>query len=287
MKFKTIEIFTFLMGLFIIGFIVWNRFIRVRLPKEILATDSTLIILSVICLCLCFLFLFLSNILLTEYKNKNKESWINKIILLVNNKYYYNKFINFIINRVIQAPIFVYNEIYKRVFMRPLIEYVGTHLSTKLSNYKKIFYFIVFVIPKMIVSVCFLIDVAIYKEFFYFYNSLGLLIIPLILNVVLFIIKHHAIRQRDRIEYFFVFEETETKVYISFQPHLTTEERKFGLKIDSESWYFLNKTFIFIEDFVTQITEIKYFYDFKVNVIYYGMYFVGFLVYCLILINFY
>jgi hypothetical protein len=171
--------------------------------------------------------------------------------------------------------------------MRPVIEYIGPHLSTQMHNYKKAFYFILFVIPKMIVSICFLVDVVIKKEFLYFYNSLLLLIIPLVLNVVLYVIQHHAIKQRERIEYFFVFEEVDTKIYISFQPHLTTDEPKFGLSVDCEAWYLFNKIFYFYTSFIKQINDIKSFYDYKVNIIYYGIYFIGFFVYLLILFNFY
>jgi hypothetical protein len=287
MKFKTGEIFTFLTGIFIISFIIWNRFIRVRLPKEILADGSLAEILGVTCLFLLFLILFLYSFNKILPRKKNKESWVNKIILYISNNYYLNRILSFIINRVIQAPIFVYNEVYKRVYMRPVIEYIGPRISAKLNNYTKVFYFILFVIPKMIVSICFFIDVIIHKEILYFYNSLVLLIIPLVLNVVLFVIQHHAVKQRERIEYFFVFEETETKIYISFQPYLTTDEREFGLTVDCDAWYLFNKTCIEIENFVNQINEIKNLYKYEINIFYYGIYLIGFFGYLLILFNFY
>jgi hypothetical protein len=287
MKFKTIEIFTFLIGIFIIGFIVWNRFIRVRLPKEILADGSLAEILGVTCLFLLFLILFLYSFNKILPRKKNKESWVNKIILYISNNYYLNRILSFIINRVIEAPIFVYNEVYKRVYMRPVIEYIGSHLSAKLTNYKEIFYFILFVIPKIIPSICFFIDIVVYKEFFYFYNALVLLIIPLIINVILFVIQDHSLKQKDRIEHFFIFEEVDTKVYISLQQDLTVQEREFAINANSDALYYVRLSYIFIDNFVNQINEIKNLYKYEINIFYYGIYLIGFFGYLLILFNFY
>jgi len=284
---KITNILYVISGIIIICFIFWSRLIRVRLPKEILTDGSPVEILGVTCLFLLFLILFLysSNKILP--RKKNKESWVNKIILYISKNYYLNQFLSFIIYRVIQGPIFVYNEIYKRVYMRPVIEYIGSHLSAKLNNYKEIFYVIVFVIPKIIPSICFFIDIVVYKEFFYFYNSLVLLIIPLIINVILFVIQDHSLKQKDRIEHFFIFEEVDTKVYISLQHDLTVEDREFAINASSDALYYVRLSYIFIDNFVNQINEIKNLYKYEINIFYYGMYLIGFFVYLLILFNFY
>jgi hypothetical protein len=287
MKFKLSEILTFFIGFLIIGFIFWNRFLRVRLPKEILATDFIIQRLVIICLFIFFFILFIYNLYKIIAKKNSNKSFITKVNFYLSNSIYFNKILSFIINRIIRAPIFVYDEIYKRVYMRPLLEYIGINLSLKLDDYKKLFYFMTFVVPKMIVSICFFIDVILYKEFLYFYYSLWLLVIPLLSNIILFIIQHHAIKRKDYIEHFFLFTITDTKTFISFQPHLTAEERKFGLTVDCEAWFYFNLTCIFIEGFVNQINEIKNFYDPKVNILYYGIYLIASFMYVLILFGLY
>jgi hypothetical protein len=157
------EIFLALMGLLFVLFIIWNRFIRVRLPKDIplTLTDFKFIILSFTCLIFC-LSLFL---LVKEYLYPSK-SLSNNII----NKFITESLRTF--DRKIKDINFIW--IKSEIIHLKIIFYAHRYV-----NYSKYIY-LVFQLPKIIIPFFLLIDIFYFCKIEIFYKLIPFLIIPLL-----------------------------------------------------------------------------------------------------------
>ena len=136
------EIFLALMGLLFVLFIVWNRFIRVRLPKDIpfILTDLKFILLSFTCL-ICSLSLY---ILIKEYLYPSK--------LLSHN----------IINKFITKSLQTFDRKIKDIdFIWIKSEFI--HLKIIIYAHKYISYskyiYLIFQLPKIVVPFSLVIDI--------------------------------------------------------------------------------------------------------------------------------
>lgn len=174
---KLIKNFLSLLLAFILLFyVIFSRVNKLSLIKNF----NDFNIFFILFIVLIFFILMLINLNNLFIKPKNKK--INPLIIFLKktiNKYYYvpleicDKKIKILFNKLFNK---------KRIlYINTFLQYV--HNAFKLHQNKIInIYFILKYIPKFIVIIAFMIDVFLFKELHYFYNTLFLLLIPLILQ---------------------------------------------------------------------------------------------------------
>ncbi len=300
MKIKNNISISFIFGILIILFILWNRLIRVRLPKEIIAVSKINLIHYIIGgLTILFLILVIYNILLYFKYLPRESSKINKLInyiLEYLSKYsWFNHLYKIITVDIPNGPLSVYELFYKYTYVKPYIEKIGIFLHDQLFNNTfriNACYIIFFILPRFLVSTMFLIDICYFKQLNYFYKVLILLLIPLLSKLILFVIKHHAITCLDFYNNFFEFKYyKETKLLQIYCKPLAkvediTLQNEYIKYIDNlhKSWIFYQ----YLYNVSYQILNYKVNrYKYYINIIYYTMFFLGFLFYLLILVGFY
>lgn len=289
---------SFLSGILIILLVIWNRFIRVRLPKDLIPLENlNIYFYSILLTTILFLMLMVYSVLQFLKYIPREDS---KITVLIHRLLqYFNQYpiFNFIYKVITQdipnGPITVYTLFYKYIYIKPIIEYIGNILYNNLFEKQlriKTIYTIVFVIPRMITVMIFLIEVIVFKHLHYFYLSLTLLIIPLISKLSIYIIKHHATHRIDYYENFFKFQLIDSVLHITIKnlPKDNIEDniRQKALEQDFEGlsnwWYFYQRLY----NISYQLLDLQLnSYKDLLNSIYYGLFFIGFLCYALILLG--
>ena len=178
------------------------------------------------------IFIILFNIWLL-YKNilKIKKIYIKNIKMVISNKKNTNKLQKVIFKlylmkkKVLYAFLLTYEKIIEKVLKKPfLLEklyYKPTLFVIKLSIiYTKLCYYIIFILPKLFVTIVFFLEVIIFKEINLFYKTLWVLIIPIIGKTIRYAYRHIAYIIVDEFEdYFFIT----TKKPLSYNKPLDKE----------------------------------------------------------------
>lgn len=297
MKIKADLLLTFLGGGSIILFILWNRLIRVRLPKEI--QEVGLVFESYVMFIICLFFGFVTLFYFYKIINVNsisQNSFYNKykvyISDYVNTKNLLRQICIFFKSYIIEGPKKVYEIFYEHFYLKTLIEYIGGKSHDLFYNNKlrlHLINLIIFILPKMILVVTFAVEVIIYKRLDYFYKFLGFLILPIILHVLVYIIQHHAKKSLDYYDYYFKIDGNfETgKVTIIYRELLDSIDIKEQNEFDPET---VMKWWEFYQYLYNISYQINLLFDSTknyINVIYYGTYTVGFIFYLTILLGIY
>jgi hypothetical protein len=188
-KYYFVELMLLIFGLFICTFIFYIRIILDRIPHEIDFSWNIYKFIVFFFLTVIILFLLKKKIFSKQKTNRFIE-WINKnllikIITLYDSslKKVYFHFIewqNNIIKDFLQYCIF------------NLANFLELEIIRKHAYSSLIIYYFFVIIPRIIVLHCFLVDVIIFQKFYYMYKTIWLLIIPLIWNIIYYIIKEHA-----------------------------------------------------------------------------------------------
>jgi hypothetical protein len=79
-------------------------------------------------------------------------------------------------------------------------------LLLRYSSYSKIFVFMTNALPRIIISIFFLVDVFYFHKFHYFYLSLYLLILPLLYRALSYILLQHYITSMDAMNRYLIIE---------------------------------------------------------------------------------
>jgi hypothetical protein len=294
-----------LFGISYISFIIWNRLIRVRLPKELLFTNEyDLTFFIIFSLTIIFGILFIYYLLnLIKYLPREPGSIIKKLIIMEEraNKYQIYKYVQQIKKAFIDGPLEVYVMIYNQTRkIHYAIEKIAFYLlllsrfnHSKLLPYLAYIFLIVF--PRLIVSMVLVIEVIYFKQLNLFYEVLPLLLIPLIIKGYFGILNFHTeevIRSYEKYFSFYYDKETET-IHITIK-HLTDQSeisiQEKILKHEEENDQHLEKAWNFYYNMLTGLYTnfiINVYDKYKIQLfsIYYMLYFVGFLFYLLILIG--
>lgn len=190
-------------------FLFWNRVFRIRLPKnldnnysEIHVIIFTFLFLS----CIFFLCFSIHKVISKMYlKKKGKLSYYLSYIMET-------KISKFLIEYLINAPKHLYELFYQYITFRPLIEKFGIIVwNMDPYYYCKAILFIVYSL-RIFVCIIFIIDIMYFKSFNYFYKSLIILLIPLIIKTSLYIIQDMSKKNKAYIEEeFLIIEVNETK----------------------------------------------------------------------------
>lgn len=166
-----------LLGILLITFIVWNRLIRIRIPKDLplQLNELTLICYSIIIISL--LYLVIRTIKYTIVDLKTREPSV----------------VNNIITFVYSTPLIELDAFIKRLpFVNDKSDYYQYKFITYcIDNFWNYFwiYFFTGIVPKGLVALIFCIDVFYFHKLYYFYLALSLLIISMSSSYIFYSLK--------------------------------------------------------------------------------------------------
>jgi hypothetical protein len=171
---KLINYIYIILGIIIVSFILWNRLMRIRLPKDIPMNLSIWSYILYIGLTLIFLWLILISIYHMVSKTKESISMFSSITkLYYNSLYALDNTLTYIKTRTIDK--------YQIRFVQFCNKYI--------QNYT-IIYLTFNMTPKIVVAVVFLIDTFYYNKISNFYKFLPLLLLPLLVRYLLYYYKN-------------------------------------------------------------------------------------------------
>jgi hypothetical protein len=297
-----------LFGISYISFIIWNRLIRVRLPKELFITNEyDLTFFIVFLLTVIFGILFIYYLLkLIKYLPREPGRIIKKFIIMEErvNKYQIYIIVQQVKKAFMEGPLYLYLFLYNQTRLVHVgTEKIGIHLFNIFTDYKKLpylVYIIMIVFPRLIVSMVLVIEVieVIYlRELNLFYEVLPLLLLPLIIKGYFGILQSHSESIMKSYEkYFSFYYDKETQIFHITVKNLTDpkeiEIQEGWLKKEEESGPYFQYAWDFYYNMLSGLYRI-----FIINIyeryktilftIYYMLYFIGFLFYLLILIGVY
>jgi hypothetical protein len=294
-----------LFGISYISFILWNRLIRVRLPKELFITNEyDLTFFIVFLLTVIFGILFIYYLLnLIKYLPREPGRIIKKLIIMEErvNKYQIYIFVQQVKKAFMEGPLYLYLFLYNQTRLVHVgTEKIGIHLFNIFTDYKKLpylVYIIMIVFPRLIVSMVLVIEVIYLRELNLFYEVLPLLLLPLIIKGYFGILQSHSESIMKSYEkYFSFYYDKETQIFHITVKNLTDpkeiEIQEGWLKKEEESGPYFQYAWDFYYNMLSGLYRI-----FIINIyeryktilftIYYMLYFIGFLFYLLILIGVY
>jgi hypothetical protein len=210
-------------GIFFVLLILWNRLIRHRLPREIFIDYNETIITIYFILFFISLYIVifsLREILTIHATYKILNNLLIKFPLL---EKIFRIGAEWIINIILQGPKNFYAFLYKRMLIRPIIDKICKYIDTLGVNEQPMYIYIILVIKySVIFYVCgrFLIDVFILNYFETFYKSTILLLLPLIMDLMLFIIYDLAKKNKEII-----------RTWINFVPNIYRDGFNMRLNI--------------------------------------------------------
>lgn len=263
------NLISILLGFIYIFFILWNRLIREHILRDLTGTCDiyTYIIYCILFLSSIILFLYyikkIFNIQ-TKYRILSKILEINII----------QKIVDFVLEYILKAPYNSYLWVYNTINLLPLVEKIGVYFWNR-DPYKDPYkIYILCCICRLIILLCFFIDVFISHKFNYFYKSLILLLFYLICNSIIFILKDISFYNRKYI----------TDNYITVQSDLGTN----AFNVDFVSTYDGDRSDQMLHNHYTvwlcylancMFADAYYEYVDKynkyINVIYYGIFTLG------------
>jgi len=183
---------SFLFGFSYISFVIWNRLIRVRLPKELFMTNEyDLTFFIILILTILFGILFIYNFLkLIQYIPREPGRVIKKLNNLTQKlePLTIYQFIRNLYFSFIEGPSNLYNLIYNSQYQKidKALEITGDMLvDLFFKNPLKLtfLYLTLFVFPRILICVCFFLEVFFFQQLNLFYKILPLIILPTFVKV--------------------------------------------------------------------------------------------------------
>ena len=196
---KIISIF---IGTLYVVFVIWNRLIRERLPRDIFIDYNNYILFA-------YFLLFFSSLYIVIYSLREilqihaKYRLLNKLIEKPIFEKIFRIGADIVINYILKGPKNLYEFLYKNIKIRPFIDKVCEFIAiSKFTDNISSLYFLLIVKNSINIFLLFIfmVEVFIFHQFHYFYKSLSFLLIPLIIEIFLFMIYHLAKRNKIIIE---------------------------------------------------------------------------------------
>ena len=224
--FKTLSI---ILTIIYIIFIFWSRILREKIPKILYInyTEYQVLVFSFVFLICSFMLLYSLRKLFPE----KQKGFLNKLLA--------TQLGVFVFTYIINAHKHLYDFLYNYITIRPLIEKLG--VKTWNSN----FYETCLIIPifmymiRIFICLIFLLDIFYFNTFNYFYKSLILMLIPLIIKACIFIIHDMSKKNKEYIEKEFLIiepEEFNNGFYMNIYPHLEDKLNDNQIKSLKVNW---------------------------------------------------
>lgn len=168
-----------------------------------------------------FIYYFLSLL-------KPLSSTQSKIILYIKNKFEKQQwFLNskiFLKTYIIEGPSLVYEDFcYRFIYLKPFLDKIGILLSYNFTDRPQIPYLLGIVIPRIIPCIILCYETLYLRHLNYFYKTLFLLLLPLLFNILIYMIQHHATKSIDFYLEYFDFNMTDTKLTIIYKQFTNPE----------------------------------------------------------------
>ena len=227
-----------LLGLCIVLYYIWFRVLRDRAPQIIPFETSWISFLIVLIICLTYLY-----IILRIYRPKSAHPSILKLLQLIKRLYY---------------PLIVLDEKFRTNSMvKTLIIKLLFYFNIFIKKYKlylydnqNVFQLVFFHLPKFILLFVFCLDVFYFRQIKLFYYFLGLAILSMVFNYLLYLIK---LQFEEYLEYL-------DKSFLILI--LSTNEEKLTSKDDEMSYMFFPSELQHINEFFDRyVVHTKYFID--------------------------
>lgn len=225
-------------GFFLVLLLLWNRLIRTRLPTELNSNLNKLTIFIYTFLLVCILIAFFYNILLLLKSSAHKKNafsilWGKLYLLPYNPLHIINNSLTaldaFIKNNM---PIYNAHQSYGDFFIETL--------GLKCSKYTKTSLLILYLfklVPQLFVCFLFFLDVTYFHRFDYFYKSLWLLILPIMMSYIIYSLRTLIVTNLDSLDSIMIFKvklNDFTTEYINLTPEII--DRDFN-HITVYQWY--------------------------------------------------
>lgn len=215
-----------LFGGSLIGLIIWNRLLRIRLPRDLVPVDLNYLTVLIGSLMFLYISLFLYY-LLKWYQIIPREKsrigvYLNTLDNYIRNIPVLNEIIRIIHVIMQQHVILGPHRIYDKIFTKNVTIAFYTHKFNDLVGFLLnkylwvlpktswaliLFYIILFVIPRLIPAIIFCMEIIYCQHLHYFYKSLILLILPLLMNILLFTMKNSAEKRMNHVRKFYKIEQ--------------------------------------------------------------------------------
>lgn len=185
---KTIKI---VLGLAITIYIIYFRLIFNRTPRELYENINVYYIILYFIITVMMLILFLSNIIKLFHKINNNTIKNESMILEYLYKIYSNQLNPLIYwsKSLIAFDAFIKNNTFQYDSRKTYADHIIERIGLLLSTYNRLsipLLTILHILPQLIVCISFFIDVIIQNKFFYFYKTLWLLIIPMLISYLIY-----------------------------------------------------------------------------------------------------
>lgn len=186
----------YLIGLCIISFFIWLYLLRERLPKDLTFDFSLYYIVLAISMIILHIFLIYRKMYPPKALPKNRVVLKLLSILL--------KLTDFL-DSVYETIYLTIKELY--IFRKFMIFISGQLFFIERSWPNQYIYIFLSIIPRFIVALCFFIDVCWFHRIEYFYIAVYLLILPLLLNIILYWVKKCAEDCRKEVLVYLIIDE--------------------------------------------------------------------------------
>jgi hypothetical protein len=202
------HLFKYLIGIIIISFIFWTRFLRDRNKPVTAEIFNNILfeyikIIFIICLITYFTLSLIKNlkkILNITYKGFLSKKFENNITI--------QKLKNIFHEYIIDAPNYLYENLTANKNIKPFIEQPASYFTVYLY-YPRTLVFTLLMLPRVIVATMFILSILYFKNMIYFFYSLNILIPLIIFKIFIYIIHQFSRRYLDTIETYIEFEEVQ------------------------------------------------------------------------------
>jgi hypothetical protein len=202
MKTKITNLIYIIFGLIIITFLIYNRVLLKRLPRDIFPEITfNITIFYVLFFIISFTFLILNSYYLLHKLIFKRELRPNKYLIKFI-AYKWNP-LNLISRSLVSLDTFIKNQTPRYNELFSYADYYTLKLGQLLCKYKKytvLSFVSIKVFSEIILCILFLTDIIIFKQFKYFYNNLWLLLIPMLIAYIIYTINKFLKVNLDSIE---------------------------------------------------------------------------------------
>jgi hypothetical protein len=215
---KIKEMFLIFFGLLFIGYIFYRRVIKERIPHNITFEFNTLGFISItICILLLSLTLIKDVIKLLSIEIPLNNSWISKKLIEIFS----------ILQKALDKNIEI---LLKFSIIKHMIFFLS-NLAMPLSQYLKWIYYFGILVPKAIIAVLLFLDVYIFNYFHYFYKALPILLLPLFINVIIYIFYFWAEQLRQEVKKYITIETLHEDTFINTnEPYIIIDSTSEDIK---------------------------------------------------------
>ena len=178
-------------------YIIYHRLLRERIPRELyIHLDNIKLFYYSAILSITFCLVIYNFYLIYKRKFKQKQKNQTKLYLYITNMYKYLKNpLNFFIDSLVSLDAFLknktpdYNE--RENYAHHITEIIAKSFI-KFEKFSLLGLIIIRTSIQIFVCLMFFTDIIIYQKFYYFYNFLWMLLIPMIISYISYSINIHA-----------------------------------------------------------------------------------------------